>query len=93
MRQDDVVIRSTSDRILEPSCGEAAFLLAAVDWPAALHDHTDPDPTLGTLDGAELHEASAQAARDFLQAAGAKPNITTADAEGVGFEPTMGVTP
>ena len=32
----DWAVRSVEDRVLEPSCGEAAFLLAAVDRLAAL---------------------------------------------------------
>ncbi|MGY1820500.1 HsdM family class I SAM-dependent methyltransferase [Geodermatophilus sp. SYSU D00079] len=75
----DWAVRSTTDRVLEPSCGEAAFLLAAVDRLAALHNPGDPDPTLGSLDGVELHEASAQAARNILRRAGVEPNITTGD--------------
>lgn len=75
----DWAIRSTSDRVLEPSCGEAAFLLAAVDRLAALHDPNDLNPALGSLDGVELHPASAAAARDLLRAAGVEPNIRTSD--------------
>lgn len=75
----DWAVRSPSGRLLEPSCGEAAFLLAAVDRLAALLDPTDADPTLGSLDGVELHEASAQAARDLLRSAGDEPNITVGD--------------
>jgi adenine-specific DNA-methyltransferase len=83
----DWAVRSPGDRVLEPSCGEAAFLLAAVDRLAALHDPTDPDPSLGSLDGVELHEASAQAARDLLRSAGVEPNIITGDFFTVAPEP------
>lgn len=71
-------VRSAHDRILEPSCGEAAFLLAAVDRLAELHDpasaHIAP-----RLDGVELHEASAQAARDVLDQAGVEAHVTVGD--------------
>lgn len=83
----DWAVRSPADRVLEPSCGEAAFLLAAVDRLAALHDPTDPDPSLGSLDGVELHAASADAARDLLRAAGVEPKITTGDFFTVAPEP------
>lgn len=83
----DWAVRSTDDRVLEPSCGEAAFLLAAVDRLAALHDPDALDGSLGSLDGIELHEASAQAARDLLMAAGVTANITSADFFTVAPEP------
>jgi len=38
----DWAIRAVDDQMLEPSCGEAAFLLAAVDRLAALRGPTDP---------------------------------------------------
>lgn len=71
-------VRSVEDRILEPSCGEAAFLLSAVERLRVLSAET---PGAGTprLDGAELHEASAEAARGALQAAGVEARITTGD--------------
>ena len=54
----DWAVRSVEDRILEPSCGEAAFLLAAVDRLAALeatgirlHGQVAPGVPLGELVG------------------------------------------
>jgi adenine-specific DNA methylase len=75
----DWAVRSLSDRILEPSCGEAAFLLAAVDRLSALRSAGGKQTGPGTLDGVELHEASASAARAVLQQAGVTANITPGD--------------
>ncbi len=67
-------VRSAADRVLEPSCGEAAFLLAA-------HERVQTLPTAGTtrLDGVELHDASARAARALLRAAGATARVRVSD--------------
>ena len=75
----DWAIRSHDDKVLEPSCGEAAFLLAAVDRLAALHEPDLLGQGLGGLDGVELHAASADAARNLLRQAGVEPNIITGD--------------
>jgi adenine-specific DNA-methyltransferase len=74
----DWAVRSVEDKVLEPSCGEAAFLLSAVDRLAALHDAAS-EPTTPHLDGVELHEASAQAARDLLRQAGVDARVTVGD--------------
>jgi len=78
-------VRSVADQVLEPSCGEAAFLLAAVERLVALRDaetaHRPPH-----LDGVELHEASASAARGLLRAAGVDADIKVGDF--FTFEPT-----
>lgn len=74
----DWAVRSTTDRVLEPSCGEASFLLAAVDRFAALAPARSRSKR-STLDGVELHPASAQAARDLLSAAGVDACITVGD--------------
>ncbi len=66
-------IRSPADRVLEPSCGEAAFLLAAADRLRGLGADT-PD-----LAGHELHGKSAEAARALLSAAGHRAQITVGD--------------
>ncbi|MGB7962798.1 MAG: N-6 DNA methylase, partial [Propionicimonas sp.] len=52
-------IRSASDRLLEPSCGDGAILLAALE---RLRQLGDPRP----IRGFELHEESASAARRLL---------------------------
>ncbi|MGH3622791.1 MAG: N-6 DNA methylase, partial [Sciscionella sp.] len=72
-------VRSTSDRVLEPSCGEASFLLAAVDRLAELRGPYQLGLYLGALDGVELHEASARAAGDLLTQAGVDARIETGD--------------
>jgi tRNA1(Val) A37 N6-methylase TrmN6 len=70
-------IRAASDRVLEPSCGEAAFLTEAVTrlralgltdagWPAALHGH-------------EIHPQSAAIARQLLAELGAGASIAEGD--------------
>ena len=70
-------IRTPSDRVLEPACGEAAFLTAAVeclrdlgrhaaDWPQALHGH-------------EIHAQSAAIARALLAGLGAGATILEGD--------------
>jgi adenine-specific DNA-methyltransferase len=78
-------VRSVADKVLEPSCGEAAFLLSAVGRLAALHD-AEADPTTPHLDGLELHDASASAARDLLRAAGVEADVRVGDF--FTFEPT-----
>jgi adenine-specific DNA-methyltransferase len=75
----DWAVRSTADQVLEPSCGEASFLLAAVDRLAALQGVGQQDRQLGALDGVELHNASAEAARGLLRAAGVDARITVGD--------------
>lgn len=75
----DWAVRSTSDQVLEPSCGEASFLLAAVDRLDALRGPGPLDLQLAALDGLELHEASAAAARGLLRQAGVDARIETGD--------------
>jgi adenine-specific DNA-methyltransferase len=75
----DWAVRSTADQVLEPSCGEASFLLAAVDRLAVLQDVDQGHGQLGTLDGVELHEASAEAARALLLEAGVDARIAVED--------------
>lgn len=74
----DWAVRSVDDKVLEPSCGEAAFLLAAVDRLGALRE-AEADPTVPHLDGVELHETSAAAARDLLREAGVEADVSVGD--------------
>lgn len=74
----DWAVRSTTDRILEPSCGEASFLLAAVDRLAALRSPGDGEQ-FAALDGVELHDASARAARKLLRNAGVNARVEVSD--------------
>jgi hypothetical protein len=66
-------VRKPTDAVLEPSCGEAAFLLAAAERASALGD----GPV--TLDGIELHPASASRAAEVMRAAGHAANVTIAE--------------
>lgn len=68
-------VRTATDRVLEPSCGEAAFLLAAHQRLATL----SPEGGEGSLDGVELHDASARAARAVLRDVGAHARIRVGD--------------
>lgn len=67
-------VRAPGDTVLEPSCGEAAFLLPA---GRRLRELGAEDHCL--LFGAELHPPSATRARDLLAAEGLKAEITTGD--------------
>lgn len=68
-------IRSPHDSILEPSCGEAAFLVAA----ARRLDRLGAAATPGQLNGVELHAASSHFANALLRTTGRQAEITTAD--------------
>lgn len=69
-------VRADEDLVLEPSCGEAAFLLAAGDRIAALRGRS---PRPRQLTGVELHEASALSAGTLLAAADYPATITRGD--------------
>lgn len=71
----DWAIRDLQDRVLEPSCGEAAFLLAAARRITRLGG----DPSEATLDGVELHKESAASASEWLRSVGVRPSITVSD--------------
>ena len=58
-------VRAANDRILEPSCGEAAFLLAAGERLEALPQGTGG--TRGRIDGVEVHEHSARQAEQLVR--------------------------
>ncbi len=66
-------IRSAEDRVLEPSTGEAAFLVSAVE---RLTELGNPAPA---VDGVEIHPPSARAAHELISAAGGTANITVSD--------------
>jgi hypothetical protein len=82
----DWAVRSAADHVLEPSCGEAAFLLNAANRIAGLAATEDGGP--GRLDGVELHAQSAERARALLSDAGASGTVVAADFFEV--EPTGG---
>ena len=68
-------VRTAGDHVLEPSCGEAAFLLAAHEQVMTL-PAVDRQPK---LEGVELHDASARAARAVLRSVGADASIRVSD--------------
>ena len=70
-------ITQNSDRILEPSCGESAFLLAAGERLQALG--ANPTDLVDCLHGIELHASSALEARRLLANNGIAATIETAD--------------
>lgn len=69
-------IQTPSDTVLEPSCGEAAFLLAAASRLSLLGSRLNE---AHQLNGVELHDRSASAARKLLGNLGAKASITLGD--------------
>lgn len=73
----DWAVRSASDRVLEPSCGEAAFLLQAGRRLEELAPGSTS--TNDRLCGAELHRASARTASRLLRAAGHSSDIRQGD--------------
>jgi adenine-specific DNA-methyltransferase len=66
-------IRTPQDAVLEPSCGEAAFLVAAAERMSSL------GPGSGRLHGIDVHPASAREARRILAGTGHRTKITVAD--------------
>ncbi|PPL19811.1 SAM-dependent methyltransferase [Microterricola pindariensis] len=69
-------IRSADDTVLEPSCGEAAFLTHAVEKLATYNTGPARPPR---VDGVEIHVASAAEARRLVREAGGDPQIETND--------------
>jgi adenine-specific DNA-methyltransferase len=74
-RMVEWAVTSASDRVLEPSCGEASFLLAA----GARLRNLGAGPGANQLVGVELHEASADNALALLADAGYRAEITVSD--------------
>ncbi|MBA2474010.1 MAG: N-6 DNA methylase [Pseudonocardiales bacterium] len=83
----DWAIRSASDEVLEPSCGQAAFLLAAgerLDTLAAVAgDIRSGERGIELhqveLHGVELHRDSARQAEAFVRSAGYKARVLAGD--------------
>lgn len=69
-------IRSSDDLVLEPSCGEAVFLLAAGERLRAMRGCA---PKPGQLGGVELHEASAAQGEVELRRAGLPASVVAGD--------------
>ena len=70
----DWAVRSAGDRILEPSCGDAEFLVSAAARLSRLGGSVE-----GALHGVELHRESAAQARVRLQRDGNDAEITVGD--------------
>ncbi|WP_259606885.1 MULTISPECIES: HsdM family class I SAM-dependent methyltransferase [Microbacterium] len=65
-------LRDASDRVMEPSAGDAAFLIAAVK---RLHSLADSPQIAPRVDGVEIHAHSAEVARRRVMEAGGIPAI------------------
>ena len=70
-------VRSAGDRVLEPSCGEASFLLAAADRLKSVG--ADPRSWSEQLHGVEISDASARNAESLLREAGVDLRVTSGD--------------
>lgn len=70
-------VRSPSDVVLEPSCGEASFLLAAAKRLRAIG--AQPQLLRKQLHGVEIFEPSARHAEALLQNAGFDATVSTGD--------------
>jgi len=66
-------VQSSGDRVMEPSCGDAEFLVEAVSRLRALGAKKP------VVDGVEIHEGSAAVARERVVQAGGIPKISTSD--------------
>lgn len=67
----------TDARVLDPTCGEAVFLLAAARRLEA--NGADPKATADLLHGVDLHAASLEHSRGLLKAEGFDANLVTGD--------------
>lgn len=72
----DWAIRSPFDRVLEPSCGEAAFLVAASN---RLRKLGSPSPHSGLLSGIDIFPSSVNQARIILESQNIESNIQIGD--------------
>lgn len=72
-------VRDTDDRVLEPSCGDAEFLMLAVEKLLELADPGAMFPPTPQVDGVEIHGPSARRARERIAAAGGDPKIVESD--------------
>ncbi|OWQ88414.1 SAM-dependent methyltransferase [Roseateles aquatilis] len=77
-------IQTGSDRVLEPSAGDAAFLVAAVERLAQLRRRKSTDPE---VDGVEIHAHSAKIARQRVRESGGKAHVRESDFFDVAPEP------
>ena len=66
-------VRDASDLVLEPSCGDAAFAVQAVERLISL------GADVPEVDGVEIHRDSAETARARISAAGGTPHVKVSD--------------
>lgn len=69
-------VRSPDDQVMEPSAGDAAFLVAAVEHLRELTPNPNPHPT---VTGIEIHAHSAHVAEQRVLEAGGEPKIQCCD--------------
>lgn len=86
----DWAVRSRDELILEPSCGEASFMLSAGLRLQLLQDSTSR-PNEKNLQGIEIHAASAQTAKQILSDAGLECEIRVASFFDIKPEPAFDV--
>jgi adenine-specific DNA-methyltransferase len=70
-------VRSPLDRVLEPSCGDAGFLIPAASRLTALG--ATAERVSAALTGVEIHKSSALEAKARLHAAGFSTDVINAD--------------
>ncbi len=75
----DWAIRGSADRVLEPSCGDAEFLVHAVERLAHLSQAEGLLAVTPQVDGVEIHDGSAREARKRVVAAGGEAEIVVCD--------------
>lgn len=71
----DWAVRTPGDRVLEPSCGQAAFLVAAAQRLDTLEAPADPEQLVGI----EVHAETAVTAREIVAAAGRPTQVMVGD--------------
>lgn len=69
-------VRAADDTVMEPSAGDAAFLVEAV---RRLRELGAPTPTTPRVHGVEIHDESARAARSRIAAVGGASDIVVDD--------------
>ncbi|HTW42323.1 MAG TPA: N-6 DNA methylase [Solirubrobacteraceae bacterium] len=70
-------VRTPNARVLDPTCGEAVFLLAAADRLETLG--TSPNAIAEQLTGVDLHQPSLDASAAFLRSTGVGANLVRSD--------------
>jgi adenine-specific DNA-methyltransferase len=73
----DWAVRQKADRVLEPSCGDAAFLMPIAEQLKALG--ASPRSIPGQLQGIEIHKASVEEAEARLEDEGLSATIIHSD--------------